>query len=235
MKNHPFINVGLSLFAGLLFTIILGSPSKAEVHRQPLSNLTVKELSACRNKQLLYTVILQVKDLKVSKYLIERQEMGKPSSRVKILEWTYEEMAQNKFQYIDFAGLVKHGRYQYFLRTIDQSGKDSENGTINALVKNIPFQDNTVIGAPIVTQNNAVFTLGPKVDLESDALEYRLYTRVPGGGGEKIYQSWSPQTDNQQVIVNFKDTCEFKLVCIESNPTIPDRSESVLLNWTMFH
>jgi hypothetical protein len=87
---------------------------------------------------------------------------------------------------------------------------------------------------PVVSQNNATFTLGPKVDPENETLEYRLYIRIPGGGGEKLFKTWLPSSDNERVIANFPETCEWKLVCIETNQSIPDRTEIVLVNWSLF-
>lgn len=65
-------------------------------------------------------------------------------------------------------------------------------------------------------------------------LEVRLYTRIPRGGGEKLLAAWCPQKDQETVTAAIPDTCEWQLVCIETDDTIPDRSESVLVDWCLF-
>ena len=130
-------------------------------------------------------------------------------------------------------GLQKHDQYRYFLRTVDPAGKETEVSTI-ALVKNLVFKDEAQKFFPIFTQNNAIFRLGPKYDPEDEALEYRIYTWIPGGGGEKLLKSWRPEIDNEQVTVNLPDTCEWRIVCIETDANIPDRLESVLVDWSLF-
>jgi hypothetical protein len=189
-------------------------------------------VSDYQNNRPFYMILLKLPDVKGAKYVIERQTIGE-TDRVKLLECSYEVMAENLFKFTDVGGLQKHGRYRYFLRFLDEAGQETEVSTI-ALVKNLSFKDEAQKYFPVVTQGIVTFTLGPKCDWEDEKLEYRLYTRIPGGGGDTLLNSWTPVNDSQTVTAFFSKTCEWRLVCIESDTTIPDRVESVLVNWSLF-
>jgi hypothetical protein len=197
------------------------------------SNIEATGISCFQNGQLIYMMKLNVSEMKAAKYIIEREQMGE-KTRLPILESTYEDLARNQFTYVDVSGLVKHSRYRYYFRMNDKNGKLIEEVSTIALVKNIQFQDEARKYFPAYAQNNLTFTLGPAVDPENEVLEYRLYTRIPGGGGDKLVNSWRPKTAGEKVTVNFSESCEWKLVCIEVDANIPDRFESVLVDWSMF-
>jgi hypothetical protein len=181
----------------------------------------------------LYTIMLKITGGKATKYIIERQALGS-LIRVKIMERTAAEMEQSKFEYTDCGTLEKHKQYEYFLKAFDQADNTLEEVSVIGRVANLQYQDEMEKFWPVFSQNNAAFTLGLKVDPENEALEYRLYTRIPGGGGEKLLQSWRPSIDNERVMVSFTKICEWRLVCIEVDPAIVDRSESVLVDWSLF-
>jgi hypothetical protein len=228
--NRKIIKL-LSVFIVLvLITFVANQAAKAESELQ----MSAVCFSSFSEGQAFYQIILTVSDVSVAKYVIEREQLRKTGSRIKVAELTYDEMAHNQFKYVDSTNLVKHGRYRYFLYTVDTNGIASELISIPAIVQNIQIKANTQNFLPVFVQNNATFTLGPKLDPENETLEYRLYTRVVGGGGEKPFKTWITAKDNKCVIVNFPETCEWKLVCIEAAQSIPDRTEIVLVNWSLF-
>jgi hypothetical protein len=217
---------------GLGLTFVYGLNNSATAEAQNTVTVKAYGITDYQNSEPFYMILLKVADVDVEKYIIERQELGN-TSRVKLLECSYEAMAKKHFEFSDVGGLKKHGRYRYFLRTVDGAGQEKEVSVI-ALVKNLNFNDEAKKYFPIITQNNATFQLGPRCDFEDEALEYRLYTRIFGGVGEKLVNSWQPKIAGENVIVNFSRSCEWKLVCIEVDENIPDRFESVLVDWSMF-
>ena len=221
------------LFVFILSVLIANVPSQA-VKAQTELQMTAVGFSGFIGEQAYYQIVLTVNDVKVVKYVIEREQLRVIGSRIKVAELTYYEMANHQFRYVDSANLVKHGRYRYYLYTVDTNGILSEAISISATVQNIQLKVNSQDFLPVVSQNNATFTLGPKEDPENETLEYRIYTRIPGGGGEKMFKTWLPSSDNERVIINFPETCEWKLVCIETDQSIPDRTEIVLVNWSLF-
>jgi hypothetical protein len=228
--NKKIIKLLSGLIVAVLITFVVNPPVQAESELQ----MAAVGFSAFSEGQAFYQIILTVNDVKVAKYVIAREQLRKTGSRIKVAELTYDEMARHEFKYIDAANLVKHGRYRYYLYTVDTNGIASAPISIPAIVQNIQFKANTQNFLPVFSQNNATFTLGPQLDPENEALEYRLYTRIVGGGGEKLFQTWIPAKDNDRVMVNFPETCEWKLVCIEADQSIPDRTEIVLVNWSLF-
>jgi hypothetical protein len=226
MKMEKFLT---GLFLVFFFgTTVIGSYAQ--------NNLSIKAygISDYQKNTPLYMMLLKVSDAKAAKYVIERQELNASAPRVKIVEKTYQEMVRSNFTYTDFGSLERHKRYKYFLRTMDETGATIEEVSTIGLVENIKYKGDVNQFDPVWVQNNATFTLGPKVDPENETLEYRLYTRVRGGGGEKLLESWQPAMDYERVTVSFPNTCEWQLVCIETDITIPDRGESVLVGWTLF-
>lgn len=153
---------------------------------------------------------------------------------MRIFESDYETLVRNNFTFVDRSGLVKHGRYRYYLTLLDETGQVIEEVPAIALVQNIQFQDAAPNYFPTYAQNNLTFTLGPTVDPENEALEYRLYTRIPGGGGVELVKVWQPQTPGEKVTVTLNESCEWQLVCREIDPNIPDRYESVLVHWSRY-
>jgi hypothetical protein len=223
------------IYLGLLVSLSITSHSFAVEGRTPLPkfNIDAAGLSCFQNGKSVYMIKLNVSEMKAAKYIIERQIMGE-NTRLRIFESSYEDLARNQFTYVDGSGLVKHGRYRYYLLALDEEGKLIEEVSTIALVKNIQFEDDATKYFPVYGQNNLTFTLGPIVDPENEALEYRLYTRIPGGGGDQLVNFWRPKTTGEKVTVNLGKSCEWKLVCIEIDPNIPDRFESVLVDWSMF-
>jgi hypothetical protein len=217
---------------GFGLTLMYGVNHPAVAETQNTVTVKAYGITDYQNGEPFYMILLKVADVEVKKYIFERQELG-GTSRVELLKCSYEVMARKQFQFSDVGGLKKHGRYRYFLRTVDEAGQETEVSTI-ALVKNLSFKDEAKKYFPIMTQHNATFRLGPKCDWEDEALEYRLYTRIPGGGGEKLLTFWTPDNDSQIVTTAFTRTCEWRLVCIEKDTTIPDRVESVLVNWSLY-
>jgi hypothetical protein len=228
MRQSKKIRIVLSI---LLIVANLSGWALAETQSIQVAATGVSDF---QNNQPIYMMLITVSEVNVSKYRIEREIPGKPESRTQLAELTYAKMQHAGFRYFDLAGLEKHGLYRYYISTLNAEGQTVETATANGVVENIRYKGNMQQFTPVFTQNNATFTLGPRVDPENEALEYRLYTRLPGGGGEKRVNVWKPTNDKERVIVNFPESCDWKLTCIETDQTIPDRAEVVLVNWSLF-
>lgn len=193
------------------------------------ASFTAKAVSATRDDQPLYMVVLTVAGTTAAKYIIERQTGQE--GRTKVAELTPAMLARNNYQFADTVGLIKHTKYQYFVYVQDESGQNSAERSANVTVENISPCLAKDLAAPKIAGQAVTFTLGPKADCEGDTLEYWLYTRIPGGGCEIIIKRWKPTVDNQTETVSLNQ-CEYKLSCIETDRKIGDRKEITLVGWS---
>jgi hypothetical protein len=177
-------------------------------------------------RQPQYEIKLKVKDVDVAQYIIQRQEYNKPETLITVNTLSDQVMNVNNFLCSGGSGLVKHGKYEYFITTKNASGEPSERSTpIVMNVQNLPPRECIVMKGwrEIEVNDQLSLKLGLKADLEGDPLTYRLYIRTPGATDAKRIAAWDPETDYLDVKVPYtfidKTSYEWQVRCIErDNP-----------------
>jgi hypothetical protein len=171
-----------------------------------------------------YEIKLKVKDVDVARYIIERQEYNKPETLITVNTLPDKVMSANKFFCSGGSGLIKHGKYEYFVYTKNALGEFSERSTPVVMnVQNLPPRECIVMRGwkEIEVNDQLSLRLGLKADLEGDPLTYRLYIRTPGATDATQIASWSPETDYLEVNVpytfNDKTSYEWQIRCIEKD------------------
>jgi hypothetical protein len=171
-----------------------------------------------------YEIKLKVKDVDAAQYLIQRQEYNKPETLITVNTLPDKVMNANKFFCSGGSGLIRHGKYEYFVYTKNALGELSERSTPVVMnVQNLPPRECIVMKGwrGIEVNQQLSLQLGLKADLEGDPLTYRLYIRTPGATDAKQIAAWSPETDYLEVNVpytfNDKTSYDWQIRCIEKD------------------
>jgi len=211
--------LGLTVIMNLNFAVQAAEP---KVGANSLSYAKVNNCS--------YLVILQLSNTGADKYTIMRKDLEN-GEEIEVMTLDKAQLIRSDYKYIDDQKIKKHGQYQYRVLANNQ-----EVNSFMTTIANISPEFITNLSYyPKVDGTTLKFKLETMKDAEGDALEYRLYTRILGGGAEKIIKYWKISTETDKVqTVTFPDMtiCEWKLTCVESDAKIKDRKEVTVINWT---
>lgn len=104
--------------------LLLGMPFLAEA-AIVTPNLEVVSVSKFQNQQPVYSMQLTLSEVNCTKYVVERQLKGQPTTKKEVLNLSLTSMKQIGFQYVDSFGLEKHKTYQYIAYVLNDAGEKS--------------------------------------------------------------------------------------------------------------
>lgn len=138
-----------------------------------------------------YKVKINIPHVNATKYVIERQEKGRPDTRFKLGEFNFTGVTQTL---IDNSNLEKHQIYEYFAYTKTFLGATSEVTKKEVLISNIlPRIDlildmiNIDFKKTIYTNKKAFSLTLPTFDVENDNLKYQMIYKKDGGNAQTYF------------------------------------------------